>query len=451
MKPMRKSEQLDQELALIHLSAERREQIKKRLREGADMDGRQWTIRTSLIAAALCALLAVSALAASPTLRDAVQGLLGGFAPYAQTVEGAAATDQGIQVSVVRAVADATDGWYYLEVKDLTGDRLTEDTYLDGAAQSKAYDPESRTVLAQGAARARSRNEDGTMTIALQEIWGGERFEGVVLPRELLEPDNVLESMQLSDEHSHGTGDDRVVLVPGQTPMDLAGAPGFALSSMGFDEKGRLHVQIRVEDGYEVPEWEFYLGREIWQVGDAKLRSGGGYSFEQEGMRFVDFRTNFFEDFREETYVPKEAYQGLELTLEGWIATRERIRGNWEVTFPLELLPDRPVRVNQAVNGKIVESLTLSAMNAALKLRETEEQGSLWNLPMTVYLADGSAFTVERGLGAASGQAGFYRNYWKFPEPVEPDQVTAIALGYWYIPLDGAAAQPGHWLAELPQ
>ncbi len=54
------------------------------------------TIRNVCIAAALCALLAISALAASPTLREALAGALGSFAPYAQRIEGEA-VDQGIR------------------------------------------------------------------------------------------------------------------------------------------------------------------------------------------------------------------------------------------------------------------------------------------------------------------------------------------------------------------
>ena len=93
---------------------------------------RRWPLRAALIAAATCAALAVSVVAASPDLRARLADLLGAFAPYAQTVEGVTAIDQGIQIQVVSALADETEGWVYLAVTDLTGDRLDASTDLDG-------------------------------------------------------------------------------------------------------------------------------------------------------------------------------------------------------------------------------------------------------------------------------------------------------------------------------
>ena len=91
---------------------------------------------------------------------------------------------------------------------------------------------------------------------------------------------------------------------------------------MGFDEKGRLHIQIKVMDGYEGPEWEFYPGIEIWSVGPSDgVRNAVDYHFTYKGNRYVDYRMNFYTDMIAEEYLPKEIYQGKELNLEGWIGT----------------------------------------------------------------------------------------------------------------------------------
>ena len=71
------------------------------------------------------------------------------------------------------------------------------------------------------------------------------------------------------------------------------------------------------------------------------------------------------------------------------------------------------------------------------------------NYPLTVYLADG------RMLPGINTDGGFHRgnysvNHWTFPEPVEPEEVTAIAIGQWYVPIEDGAAAEGHWLAALP-
>ena len=155
---------------------------------------------------------------------------------------------------------------------------------------------------------------------------------------------------------------------------------------------------------------------------------------------------------RQEEYLPKEIYQGKELNLEGWIGTKERIEGDWELTFPLNILPERTVTVGQTISGKPVETLTLTAMSAALDLRlpENEKRGDLSVFPLSVYLADGSHMTIERGRSNVYDEEGYYQDCWTYPDPVEPEQVTAISVGYWYIPLEGGRALPGRWLTELP-
>lgn len=421
--------------------------------------GRSRPLRTVLLAAALCALCAVSALALSPGLRETLAAALGGFEPYSQTVEGATVTDQGIQVTVVAALADESGGTVYLEIHDLTGDILTESTFIGRgdscAVESVAYDPETHTLLAEQTRRGDFRDEDGNLTLTIDNVWGGLEFAGIPLPTELLEPDNVLETVQAPEECSHGTLDDRVVLAPEQTPMELEGTDLFRLSSMGFDEQGRLHIQIRVEDGYEVPEWEWYPDVLFADLPEVVVKNGQVYYLEDG--RYVDFRVSFYADYLGETYIPKEAFQGLELTLEGWIATRERLEGDWSLTFPLETLPARTASIGQLVNGKLVESVSLSAMSAtlAVSLPEGERQGDLQFLPLTVYLADGTCFTVERGRSVQDyddkEEEPWYLDRWQFPVPVDPEDVTAIAIAYWCIPLnaDGTAGE-GYWLSELP-
>ena len=168
-------------------------------------------------------------------------------------------TDQGIQVTVVAALADESGGTVYLEIRDLTGDTLTEDTFIgrgdSTAVKQVAYDPETHTILAEQTRRGDFRDENGNLTLTIN-IWGGREFAGISLPTELLEPDNVLETMPAPEDPDTiwSPDDDRMVLAPEQTPMELEGTDMFRLSSMGFDEKGRLHIQIRVADGYEVPE-----------------------------------------------------------------------------------------------------------------------------------------------------------------------------------------------------
>ena len=66
----------------------------------------------------------MTAVAVSPPLRETLIQFLGSFEPYAQEVEGVSATDQGIELRVVRVLADKNGGTAYLEAEDLVGERL---------------------------------------------------------------------------------------------------------------------------------------------------------------------------------------------------------------------------------------------------------------------------------------------------------------------------------------
>lgn len=81
--------------------------------------------RLALIAAAACVLLAGSALAASPGLRELLAEALGGFAPYAQEQEGGTYVIDGIAFRVTSVLADDFTVRAYIEARDPEGDRLS--------------------------------------------------------------------------------------------------------------------------------------------------------------------------------------------------------------------------------------------------------------------------------------------------------------------------------------
>lgn len=428
--------------------------------------------RTVLIAAALCGVMAVGAIALSPTLRDTLEALLGSFAPYSQTVEGISATDQGIQISARKSLADESGGVIYLEVKDLTGDRLTADTQFENTYPMITpidYDPETHTLLARTGWTAGNdiRDEEGNVVLSIGQLWGGVGLwdKGIVLPTELLEPDNVMETLVLPEEKRRGTDDDGVVLVPEQTPMALEGTDLITLSSAGFDGRGRLHVQVKAAEGAVIPPYSFYVDLPsvhaiIDEMGlDEPYFSLQGQTHTLEEGRYVDFTVlpivyNFdLTGADRYTYLPKELYQGQRVVLSGWVGTREKVKGDWTLRFPIETLSSRTLTVDQVVNTKRVESLTLSARSVTLRLTLTNGQrGHLMALPLTVYLADGSHITVERGTCAHYFEEDepYYLDTWEFPDPIDPAEVTACSIAYWYIPLEGDTAQPGRWLETLP-
>ena len=85
--------------------------------------------RRGLVAAAAAAVLTVSALAAGPTIWQAIQNDLGSRTSYATQVE-AACEDQGVRIEAAQALADGRMVRVYFTARDLDGNRLDETTQI---------------------------------------------------------------------------------------------------------------------------------------------------------------------------------------------------------------------------------------------------------------------------------------------------------------------------------
>ncbi len=93
--------------------------------------------RTILLVAAACAAMVMTVVASTPTLRDTLEEFLGGFAPYAQPVEAAACTANGIEIKVISAMADRARVKVYAQARDVTGqNRLRADMDVWGGRRT---------------------------------------------------------------------------------------------------------------------------------------------------------------------------------------------------------------------------------------------------------------------------------------------------------------------------
>lgn len=127
---------------------------------------RRWPLRAALIAAATCAALAVSVVAASPDLRARLADLLGAFAPYAQTVEGASYVSDGIEITVVSAMADGAFVKVYAEARDCEGDRLDTNSIVCGSIEREdGYTGEGLTRSVSGSKCLGFEESTGTLLL----------------------------------------------------------------------------------------------------------------------------------------------------------------------------------------------------------------------------------------------------------------------------------------------
>ncbi len=434
-------------------------------------------LRTVLAAAAVAALMVTTALALSPTLRDALENALGLFQPYSQEVEGVSVVDQGIEVKVISALTDGNTARIYYEVRDLSGDRLDEFLYDDlklmpanyevpwvsfggGGEFTIGYDGETKTALRTGSFKA-----DGPAAEKLALTFDIRKFSpGLHLEEPAIDPAWIAQGTLKTKTLENG----KVVLAPGQNPRRLD-SDCLSLSSFGFGEDGVLHFQVKAEGDASQWDWEecvmwfggksrsdtapyyprtnrYLATRETTHMtAEEKERTDPVTWFEQDGAYYWEVRTGITPADLEEGDV--EWYK----TLCAYCYTCPPIEGEWSLeisTQPVEQISVDITGSDITLNGSTVKNIYLSVLGCTIESDPNGGAGTL-GYPLTVYLTDGrimshilydSLYHVE----------SYAVNHWSFPEPVEPGEVAAIAIGQWYVPIENGVAQPGHWLAEAP-
>lgn len=176
----------------------------------------------------------------------------------------------------------------------------------------------------------------------------------------------------------------------------------------------------------------------IWKPTDDPARSrdyldGAAVQFHENGALYKDIAYE----------ITPETLTGVHVEgLGGFYRTSPQIDGEWKLSVPLDAMPLRTLTINQALGGVNIKTVSLTAIAATAETEPVPGERARYRvpgLPLTLYFADGAHMAVEN------------RYEWTFDRAVDPAEVTAIAIGMWYIPLDGDTALPGRWLTELPQ
>ena len=196
------------------------ERLNRMLEEGAPARRPRRLGRRAAAALALCAALCVTAVAAGPTLWDALEARLGPYAPFAAEVEGET-SGQGLRLELVKAVSDGYTARVYYTLTDETGDRLNGHTQVSGGLkgaraamgrstgnQVVSYDAESRTLLLEASAKGLDTSQ--AVTLELTGVDPGERY----IQGAYFQPPADARALDTDT-----TGEGAVVLSPGQTPQ----------------------------------------------------------------------------------------------------------------------------------------------------------------------------------------------------------------------------------------
>lgn len=447
------------------------------------------------VAVLVCAALMVTAAtaAAAPAVWEALQARLGAFAPYAHAIEGAACTDQGIELQVLSAISDELEAQVYLAARDVEGDRLNEFLKLNGrltAGEAKeperdtssmiavvggfstdyfklvSYDPGTKTALfSAGLHYMDSSRPNGRAKL---EVAGMSTREAELAPKAVPcasvtgaaldslpagEDDRVIFSPSMVE--GIGYTDDvlpeqQVVLAPGQTPMAIEGTEDIRVSSMGFAGDGCFHIRLEFADGVEPATCERVNFDTETGAGPAKgevtsllycdlLGEGGDMKYYVSQERLVEGGMDVL--FPLVTAEDLEELRGHEARVYGtYTRPGTDIEGSWSTEFDLDYYESTVLDWTGELAGWQVERVTVSPLSVTMS-----SNASGWpNDPLYAVKKDGSTVAAQPGtssyvnVGALAGEPeDRWEAYttWRFEEPVEVEDIASLRLGDETIPM----------------
>ncbi|MFQ7453026.1 MAG: hypothetical protein ACLRNQ_18305 [Flavonifractor plautii] len=264
------------------------ERLNRLLEEGAPARRPRRLGRRAAAALALCAALCVTAVAAGPTLWDALEARLGPYAPFAAEVEGET-SGQGLRLELVKAVSDGYTARVYYTLTDETGDRLNGHTHVSGRLevdgegltgstgnQVVSYDAESRTLLLE--ASAKGLDTSRAVSLELTGVDPSERY----IQGACFQPPAEARAL---DTDTTGRGP---WCSPRSDPQTSPDTADFTISSMGFDGQGRFHIRLAMAEGFDAgwslavpydaagsrwaPRWSVQRWTAAWTTSSAALR-----------------------------------------------------------------------------------------------------------------------------------------------------------------------------------
>lgn len=401
--------------------------------------------RRGLVAAAAAAALTVTALAAGPTLWQAIQNDLGSQAPYATEVE-AACEDQGIRIEGVRALADGRMVRVYFTAQDLNENRLDETTqiscslmrtdrdvwpYGSYSVRQLSYDPDSRTCLFVLTATGwESIPEGAVLCLDVERLLGGYQSVSQRISASS-ERAGITEKLLPSTR----TQDGSTVLLP-QPELESAdaGTP-FSIVAAGFAEDGNLHVRVRPAN------------RAVWQnvtvCATILNEDGAGIGRDLEQVTLVEGDL----DYCLEGFGPEQLPRLTQVEmLVDYSALSKPVEGDWTIEIPLQTMESEHFSISLALpadlesEGSVMaQSLELSPLSLTLVCDQDTmylEDGktlrfiTLEKFTPTVVLKDGTVLTPTYADGNSWWAA------WAFDQPIDPEQVVSITFNGQTIPVD---------------
>lgn len=408
----------------------------------------RWTAARILLAAMLAVLLTFSALAATvPALREALKNVLGGFTEQSQPITGITVEDNGIEIRPVAALSSSNLVRVWVEVQDKTGDRLSEDMrvngWLDyeqdenasvvnswtGGAHIVHYDKDSRTALIEIDNIGRPIADGTEVNVSFSSFQPSARAEETVdFPREMLSDTGL---KNLPKEDVSWTIYEILPLVPEQTPHELEGTNHARLSSVGFGEDGKLHIQTVFTD--HADHWSGFHSDATDSRDPDAIPMLGGYSFQYNG-------TWYYEAIYDITPDDLPYLTFGDLTRDYYV--NAAVEGGWYFTIAVETADEVVYHPNVQVGGALVEEIRVSEIGVSA--RSASEGTILGHRPTyaitkggeKLYLTDNcidGGWSVDNMNDPSS--SGHAHDQWMFDEPLDPSEIVLLNFDGVDVPL----------------
>lgn len=407
-----------------------------------------WTAARILLAAMLAVLLTFSALAATvPALREALKNVLGGFSEQSQPITGITVEDNGIEIRPVAALSSSNLVRVWVEVQDKTGDRLSEDMrvngWLDyeqdetapvvnswtGGAHVVHYDENSRTALIEIDNIGRPIADGTEVNVSFSSFQSSARAEETVdFPREMLSDTGL---KNLPKEDVSWTIYEILPLVPEQTPHELEGTNHARLSSVGFGEDGKLHIQTVFTD--HADHWSGFHSDATDSRDPDAIPMLGGYSFQYNGTWYYEAVYDITPDD-----LPYLTFG--DLTRDYYV--NAAVEGGWYFTIAVETANEVIYHPNVQVGGALVEEIRVSEIGVSA--RSASEGTILGHRPTYAMTKDGEKLyltdnCIDGGWGVDDmndpSSSGHAHDQWMFDEPLDPSEIVLLNFDGVDVPL----------------
>ena len=383
--------------------------------EAAQSAPRRRLGRRAAVALALCAALAVTAAAAGPSIRAALEKALGPFRAYSQELEGSV-TVNGVEIRLLEAVTDGYSTRVYYTLTDLEGSRFNDHTRVSGRISTEnlgavaraggeviSYDPDTGALLAMAELYGADFSRPATLSIGAADPSWREFY--TVLP--VTVPETPIKTTVV---------DGRTVALPGQNTVADPDNADYVVSTVGFDEEGRFHALVTFDEQF----------RDLTATAYPYVPEAEGMDRYPGESDWVDWEKVEHGEDTITTGVTPEQVKYLEVS-GSYRGPEEPVELN--VTLPLELRPVESwtAEPGRAVDGVQVEKISLSPLSLAVFYRDSPES-SVGQVILN--RKDGAQVPLRMQIGGAVTREDpeLRYDFWAVDEPVELEDIASVTI-----------------------